>query len=46
MKSVLAIDIGGSFIKYGLIHEDYQISHKGKVKTRNKRNCYFCTRKN
>lgn len=35
MKSVLAIDIGGTFIKYGLIHENYQISNKGKVKTPN-----------
>lgn len=35
MKSVLAIDIGGTFIKYGLIHENYRISNKGKVKTPN-----------
>lgn len=33
MKKVLAIDIGGTFIKYGLVDTSYQLSCQGKVST-------------
>lgn len=33
MKKVLVIDIGGTFIKYGLIDTSYQLTCQGKVST-------------
>jgi len=34
MKRTLAIDIGGTFIKYGIIDENYQIKRHWKVETK------------
>ncbi|WP_407270960.1 ROK family protein [Radiobacillus sp. PE A8.2] len=33
MKKFLAFDVGGTFIKYGIVTEDAEILEKGKVKT-------------
>ncbi|WP_296879390.1 ROK family protein, partial [Thomasclavelia sp.] len=32
-KKVLVIDVGGTFIKYGLINKKCQLTKKGKIKT-------------
>lgn len=33
MKKILTFDVGGTFIKYGLIDDNFEISSKGKIKT-------------
>ncbi len=41
MKAVLAVDVGGTYIKYGKIEPDQKISMSGKVKTPKTRKLFF-----